>query len=210
MTDARPIGLLAELTHRCPLRCVYCSNPLELERKAGELDTPTWKRVFSEAAALGILQVHLSGGEPTARPDLADIVAHCRSESLYTNLITAGVLIGEKELRALSEAGLDHVQLSLQDVDAANADRIAGYPGGHARKLKFAATGGGGRPAAHHQRRDAPAEHRQQRKVRRAGGTMGAKRIELAHAQYYGWALANRSRADADASPGAGGRPADR
>ena len=92
MTLDQPIGLLAELTHRCPLQCAYCSNPLELDRKSGELDTETWKRVLSEAAALGVLQVHLSGGEPTARADLADIVAHCRSEGLYSNLITSGVL----------------------------------------------------------------------------------------------------------------------
>ena len=66
-----PVGLLAELTHRCPLGCPYCSNPLELESRATEIDTETWKRVFSEAAALGVLHAHLSGGEPAARRDLA-------------------------------------------------------------------------------------------------------------------------------------------
>src|SRR3712207_3362860 len=79
-----PIGLLAELTHRCPLRCPYCSNPLELDRRSSELDTETWLRVLGEAAALGVLHVHLSGGEPTARPDLEQIVAHCAKEGLYT------------------------------------------------------------------------------------------------------------------------------
>ena len=93
-----PIGLLAELTHRCPLQCPYCSNPIDLDRKSSELDTATWKRVFSEAAALGVLQVHLSGGEPSARPDLAEIIAHARAEGLYTNLITSGVLLNEKGL----------------------------------------------------------------------------------------------------------------
>ncbi|HYF56084.1 MAG TPA: radical SAM protein, partial [Salinarimonas sp.] len=72
-----PIGLLAELTHRCPLRCPYCSNPLELDRRSGELDTATWLRVLSQAASLGVLHVHLSGGEPTARPDIVDITAYC-------------------------------------------------------------------------------------------------------------------------------------
>ena len=91
MTIPAPIGLLAELTHRCPMQCPYCSNPLQLDRKSGELDTATWKRVFSQAAGLGVLQVHLSGGEPTARAVLAEIIAHCRAESLYTNLITSGV-----------------------------------------------------------------------------------------------------------------------
>ena len=70
-----PIGLLAELTHRCPLRCSYCSNPLELDRRSAELDTATWARVFGEAAALGVLHVHLSGGEPTARADIVELTA---------------------------------------------------------------------------------------------------------------------------------------
>ena len=65
-----PLAMLAELTHRCPLQCPYCSNPVELERQRGELDTATWQRVIREAAALGVLQIHFSGGEPTARKDL--------------------------------------------------------------------------------------------------------------------------------------------
>src|SRR6478752_2063331 len=90
-TFPAPIGLLAELTHRCPLRCPYCSNPLELDRRSAELDTATWSRVFSEAAALGVLHVHLSGGEPTARADIAALTGHCARQGLYTNLITSGV-----------------------------------------------------------------------------------------------------------------------
>ena len=73
-----PLGLLAELTHRCPLACPYCSNPLELEDRAAELDAATWARVFREAAAMGVLQVHLSGGEPASRRDLVEIVASAR------------------------------------------------------------------------------------------------------------------------------------
>jgi hypothetical protein len=46
----RPLGLLAELTHRCPLGCPYCSNPIALESRADEIDTATWARVFAEAA----------------------------------------------------------------------------------------------------------------------------------------------------------------
>ena len=133
-----PIGLLAELTHRCPLRCPYCSNPTELTRVAQELDTPTWARVFREAAALGCLQVHLSGGEPTARRDIQEIVRAASQAGLYTNLITSGVLIGETKLQTLVEAGLDHVQLSVQDAEPGSADRIGGYRGGHAKKLEFA------------------------------------------------------------------------
>ena len=83
-----PLGLLAELTHRCPLGCAYCSNPLALDKRGDELDTATWGRVFGEAAALGVLQVHLSGGEPAARRDLPEIVKTAREAGLYNNLIT--------------------------------------------------------------------------------------------------------------------------
>ena len=93
MTPDPPLALLAELTHRCPLRCPYCSNPTALAGVAEELDTATWARVFREAAALGCLQVHLSGGEPTARRDISDIVAAASGAGLYSNLITAGVLL---------------------------------------------------------------------------------------------------------------------
>src|SRR3977135_110763 len=86
-----PLGLLAELTHRCPLGCPYCSNPLALEPRDGELDTATWIRVFHEAAGLGVLQVHLSGGEPAARRDLVDITAAARAAGLYPKLIPTGV-----------------------------------------------------------------------------------------------------------------------
>src|SRR4030088_3473637 len=130
-TPSPPMALLAELTHRCPLQCPYCSNPLELERAAGELDTATWRRVLGEAAALGVLQVHFSGGEPTARKDLEELVAHAAKLGLYSNLITSAVLIDEARIKALAAAGLDHVQISFQDHDAANADRIGGYAGGH-------------------------------------------------------------------------------
>ncbi len=134
-----PLGLLAELTHRCPLGCPYCSNPLALDPRDDELDTATWLRVFREAAGLGVLQVHLSGGEPGARRDLVDITAGAHAAGLYTNLITSAVGITDKTLGALSEAGLDHVQISIQDSDAASADHIAGYDGAFARKRALAA-----------------------------------------------------------------------
>ena len=88
-----PLGLLAELTHRCPLGCPYCSNPLALEPRDDELDAATWARVFREAAGLGVLQVHLSGGEPASRRDLVEITASAREAGLYTNLITSGCRI---------------------------------------------------------------------------------------------------------------------
>src|SRR5260370_37348016 len=91
----KPLGLLAELTHRCPLGCPYCSNPLALDRD--ELDIATWGRGFREAAGLGVLQVHLSGGEPAARRDLTDITAAAHAAGLYTNPITAsGVLTPQR------------------------------------------------------------------------------------------------------------------
>src|ERR1700686_4999871 len=122
-----PLGLLAELTHRCPLGCSYCSNPLALDPRDDELDASTWARVFSEAAALGVLQVHLSGGEPGARRDLVEITAAAHHAGLYTNLITSAVGITADALRKLAESGLDHVQISIQDSEPASADRIAGY-----------------------------------------------------------------------------------
>ncbi|MEL7014337.1 MAG: radical SAM protein, partial [Pseudomonadota bacterium] len=124
-----PIAMLAELTHRCPLACPYCSNPTELLAKSSELSTEVWGDVFEQAAALGVLQLHLSGGEPAARRDLVDLVITARKAGLYTNLITSGIGLTETRLRALDDAGLDHVQLSLQGVTAAMADRIGGYKG---------------------------------------------------------------------------------
>src|SRR5271169_4879230 len=135
----RPLGLLAELTHRCPLGCPYCSNPLALDPRGSELDTQAWSRVFTEAAALGVLQVLLSGGEPGARRDLVAIMAAAHAAGLYTNLITSAVGIAAGTLRQLSEAVLDHVQISIQDSERASADRIAGYEGAFARKCALAA-----------------------------------------------------------------------
>ena len=114
-----PLGLLAELTHRCPLGCPYCSNPLALDAREDELDTATWARVFHEAAALGVLQVHLSGGEPGARRDLVEITAGAHAAGLYTNLITSAVGITNKTLdaarrgRARSRADLDPGQRAV-------------------------------------------------------------------------------------------------
>lgn len=207
MVDAipAPIGLLAELTHRCPLRCPYCSNPLELDRRSSELDTGTWLRVLSEAARLGVLHVHLSGGEPTARPDLEAIVAHCAKEGLYSNLITSGIGQALAKLQALSDAGLDHVQLSVQAADAANADHIGGLKGAHAEKMRFAEKVTDlGLPLT----LNAVIHRGNVGDVGRLidlAVSLGAKRLEVAHTQYYGWAYVNRAalmpaRADVDRS----------
>ena len=200
-----PIGLLAELTHRCPLRCPYCSNPLDLERRSAELDTATWLRVLSEARALGVLHVHLSGGEPTLRHDIVEITAHCAREGLYTNLITSGVGRAAALLEALADAGLDHVQLSIQAAAARNADRVAGLEGAHARKLAFAERVVAlGLPltlnAVIHRGNIDEVEP-----IIDLAATLGARRLEVAHTQYYGWGLLNRaalmpSRTDAQHS----------
>ncbi len=200
-----PMGLIAEITHRCPLQCPYCSNPLELERAGAELDTATWLRVLDEAAALGVLQMHFTGGEPTARRDLPDLVRHAATLQMYTNIITSGVTLDERMMGRLVDAGIDHIQLSFQDIAAGNADRIAGLPGAHAKKLVAARLiKDAGLPltlnfVVHRQNLDnlpgmlAMAED------------LGASRTEIAHVQYYGWGLRNRdallpSRAQLDAA----------
>jgi pyrroloquinoline quinone biosynthesis protein E len=189
----KPLGLLAELTHRCPLGCPYCSNPLALDARADELDTTIWLRVFREAAQLGVLQVHLSGGEPGARHDLVEITAGAHAAGLYTNLITSAVGITDKTLGALAEAGLDHVQISIQDSDAGSADHIAGYDGAFARKRTLAAE------VVRHKLPLTVNAVVHRANIDRIGDmidlalTLGAGRVEIAHVQYYGWALKNRA-----------------
>ena len=189
----KPLGLLAELTHRCPLGCPYCSNPLTLDAREDELDTATWLRVFREAAELGVLQLHLSGGEPGTRRDLVDLAAGAHAAGLYTNLITSAVGITQGTLGALAESGLDHVQISVQDSDAASADRIAGYAGAFARKRALAAA------VVRHDLLLTVNAVVHRANIDRIGDmvdlalALGASRIEIAHVQYYGWALKNRA-----------------
>ncbi|MEL7349574.1 MAG: radical SAM protein, partial [Pseudomonadota bacterium] len=133
-----PMALLAELTHRCPLKCPYCSNPIELARRSEELSTEDWIDVFRQAAAMGVLHVHLSGGEPASRRDLEALTEGARDAGLYANLITSGVGLTESRLKELAARGLDHVQLSIQGVDAETADRLGGYEGGFAKKMQVA------------------------------------------------------------------------
>ena len=188
-----PMALLAEVTHRCPLQCPYCSNPLELDRVATELDTDSWQRVLDEAAALGVLQAHFSGGEPLVRRDLATLVGHAARAGLYTNLITSAVLLDQRRLDALVAAGLDHVQISFQDVEDAPGDRVAGYKNAQRLKREAAArVGAAGLPLTVN-----AVVHRQN--LSRLGAMidaaveLGARRLEVAHVQYYGWALVNRA-----------------
>jgi pyrroloquinoline quinone biosynthesis protein E len=157
------------------------------------LDAATWARVFREAAALGVLQVHLSGGEPAARRDLPDIVKASRDAALYSNLITSGVGLTPQALAALADAGLDHVQVSIQDSEEAPADHVAGYKGAYARKCAIA------KEVVHlglpltinmvvHRANIGRIEAMVELAL-----SLGASRVEIAHVQYYGWAMKNRA-----------------
>ena len=193
LCERAPVGLLAELTHRCPLQCSYCSNPIELERVNKELSTEMWCSVMKQAGEMGILQVHLSGGEPTARKDLEDIVSAASEAGLYSNLITAAVTLNRGRLEDLAKRGLDHVQISFQDVDAENAERIGAYPGATAKKLDVARwVTELGLPLTV----NAPIHRQNIHNVGRyieLSIKLGAQRLEVAHVQYYGWAYLNRA-----------------
>jgi pyrroloquinoline quinone biosynthesis protein E len=184
--------LLAELTYRCPLKCPYCSNPLELRRYRDELDTATWQRVLGEAAALGVVQVHFSGGEPLVRRDLPELVRHARQLDLYTHLSTGGTLADAAVLERLRAAGLDAVQISLLDARPAENDWLTGLSSFDkkrraveiARRLEFPVTLN---VVLHRHNLDHLAE------IIDLADQWGVNRLELAHVQYAGWAFRNRS-----------------
>ncbi len=192
MSAKLPTTLLAELTHRCPLHCPYCSNPLDLIRAERELGTEDWLRVLTEARALGVLQLGLSGGEPLVRHDLEAIATHARGLGFYTTLVTSGLGFTRSRAEKLRASGLEHVQISVQDVDTENAERIAGVSSVRqkraaaalARELGFALSLN---VVLHRGNLD------------RVGGIielaleLGADRLELANTQYYGWGLRNRA-----------------
>ena len=191
MTAPRPYALLAEITYRCPLHCPYCSNPVDAALgeashrlpdrgyRNGELTTDEWKRVIREAAALGVLQIGFSGGEPLARRDLEELVQAARKANLYTNLITSGIGLDEHRILALRSAGLDSIQLSFQSDDSNLADEIAAKvrDAGIPLSLNF---------VIHRRNIDRLPEM-----IALAEG-LGAKRVELANVQFYGWAFLNR------------------
>ena len=191
-TVPRPFSLLAEITHRCPLHCPYCSNPLQLAAQANELTTDDWKRVLNEAADLGVLHVGFSGGEPLQRQDLAALVAAAREAGLYSNLITSSLGLTHQRMEELKRAGLDSIQISFQSDEETLADRIAGTSA-HAKKLQ----------AAKMVREfEFPLTincvlHRgnieRLEKIIALAELLGAERLELANTQYYGWAFKNRA-----------------
>ena len=191
-----PLALVAELTHRCPLHCVYCSNPVQLAETRAELSTSEWISVFQQAGNLGMLHAHFTGGEPLARNDLTELIAAARAAGLYTNLITSGIGLNEQRLQALVDAGLDHIQISFQDSREEAANWIAGAKA-HAHKLELS--------RAIRRRVDQKkiaftvnlVVHRQNldhlEEMIAFIEQLQPERVEIAHTQYYGWALANRA-----------------
>lgn len=187
-----PLAVIAEITHRCPLHCVYCSNPVQLASIDSELTAADWKNVFEQCGKLGMLHAHFTGGEPLARADLAELISVARVAGLYTNLITSGVGLNEQRLEGLVAAGLDHIQVSFQDSREEAANWIAGAKA-HAHKIELARAIRKHKIAftvnlvVHRQNLDHLDE------MIAFIEQLNPDRIEIAHTQYYGWALANRA-----------------
>ncbi|WP_394835133.1 pyrroloquinoline quinone biosynthesis protein PqqE [Pendulispora rubella] len=191
MSAPRPYTLIAELTYRCALKCPYCSNPTALRDHRDEMSTEQWLRVLTEAEELGVMQVHFTGGEPLARKDLEPIVRRARELGLYSNLVTSTVPLTRERLVGLKEAGIDHVQVSMQSTRPERADDIAGYEG-HAHKLTA---------ARWVKELELPLTinvvlHRanldEVEDIVALAEELGADRVELANTQYHAWALLNR------------------
>jgi len=186
-----PLWLLAELTYRCPLHCVFCSNPLDYASHREELSTEAWLDVLSQARALGAVQLGLSGGEPLLRDDLEEIVAHAHRLGFYVNLITSGVGLTEQRARALKDAGLDHVQLSFQDSTRELNDFLSSTRTFELKSKVAAIIKQAGYPMVLNcvmHRYNLPHVGR----IIAMAEAMGAEFLELANTQYYGWAWLNR------------------
>jgi pyrroloquinoline quinone biosynthesis protein E len=201
-----PLALIAELTHRCPLHCVYCSNPQELQSRATELSTEDWTKVFRQAAELGVLQADLTGGEPLARTDIVELIGAARTAGLYVNLITSGLPLDEVRLDALIAAGLDHFQLSFQGATEEIAAEISGSRT-HAQKLRVLDWLKSRRVAVTLNFVIHRHNIHQLEEMLVIAESSSASRVEFANVQYYGWAFANRAallptRAQLDGSLG--------
>jgi PqqA peptide cyclase len=189
-----PYSLLCELTYRCPLQCPYCSNPLDFGRYIDdELTTQEWECILSQASALGVVQVHFSGGEPLLRKDIVEIIKKARDLNLYTNLSTGGTLLTENLIYELHSAGLDNLQISIQDSDSLKSDYISGGLGSFEKKKKAALLAkNSGFPLTintvlHKQNLD------NIEAIIGLAEELGAERLELANTQFNGWALKNRN-----------------
>ncbi|MFY0991804.1 pyrroloquinoline quinone biosynthesis protein PqqE [Halomonas sp. C05BenzN] len=188
-----PLWLLAELTYRCPLQCSYCSNPLDFAAVKEELTTEEWIDTLTQARAMGAVQLGFSGGEPLVRRDLETLVAEARRLGFYSNLITSGLGLDEPRIEALQEAGLDHIQISLQASDPDVAAAVAGSSRAHEKKLAMArAVKAAGYPMVlnvvlHRHNID------RLDRIIALCDDLGADAVELANCQLYGWAHLNRA-----------------
>ena len=191
-SECRPYTLIAELTYRCPLRCPYCSNPLDYASRHSEIDAGTWLRVFEEAEALGVVQLNLTGGEPLIRDDLERLVEGAHKLDLYTNLITSGIPLTFERLAHLRDLGLNSVQLSIQSTRPSESDRISGTPSFRRKLEAMRWVTSLGLPLTMnvvlHRANIAEVAD-----FIALAELMSADRLELANAQYLGWALRNRS-----------------
>ncbi len=189
--SSRPYVLIAELTYRCPLRCAYCSNPIEVADRAA-LPGADWQRVLGEASELGVVQVHFTGGEPLLRDDLEALVVRASELELYSNLITSGLPLTRERLGRLQAAGLCAVQLSFQAARAGSSAAIAGVDAflhkrqvaGWAVALALPLTVN---VVLHRQNLDEVGA------IIALAEELGAERLELANTQYLGWAYQNRA-----------------
>ena len=186
-----PRWLLAELTYKCPLQCPYCSNPLDYSKHSSEISTEDWKRVLTQARKMGAVQLGFSGGEPLTRQDLPELVQHARQLGYYSNLITSGYGLTEEKIIQLKEAGLDHIQISIQASSKELNDHIAGTESYEAKKQVAHLVKKHGYPMVL-----CVVIHRenihQMSDILAMAEELGADYLELANTQYYGWAHKNR------------------
>ena len=186
-----PRWLLAELTYKCPLQCPYCSNPLDYAKHSDEISTEDWKRVLSEARKMGAVQLGFSGGEPLTRQDLPELVKHARELGYYSNLITSGYGLTEEKIIQLKEAGLDHIQVSIQASSKDLNDHLAGTESFAHKQEVARLVKKHGYPMVlcvviHRENIHQMAD------ILAMAEELGADYLELANTQYYGWAHANR------------------
>jgi PqqA peptide cyclase len=188
-----PLWLLAEVTYRCPLHCVFCYNPVDYTRYGEELSTEEWLRVLREARKLGAAQLGFSGGEPLVRDDLEILVAEAHHLGYYTNLITSGVGLTEQRIKAFKEAGLDHIQLSFQDSTQELNDFLTHTRTFDLKERVMKAVRAYGYPTVlnvvlHRLNID----HIEQ--ILAMAEAMGVEYLELANTQFYAWAMVNRDQ----------------
>jgi pyrroloquinoline quinone biosynthesis protein E len=188
-----PLWLLAELTYRCPLHCVFCYNPVNFAKTSldAELSTDDWLRVLREARAAGSVQCGFSGGEPMLRDDLEVLVAEAHRLGFYTNLLTSGVGLTESRAAALKQAGLDHIQLSFQDSTKELNDFLSNSKTFDLKRRTAQMIKANGWPmvlncVVHRLNIDYIEQ------IIELAVDLGAEYLELANSQYYSWAELNR------------------